>query len=205
MVTLLPAGTDQAVALLRGGGVGAFPTDTVYGLGCSPLLPGAVERVFRLKRRPPTQPLPLLLADREQIEMAVASVPPLATKLMDAFWPGGLTLVLPRSPRIPETVSAGGRGVGVRLPDHPLPRALARGLGTPIVGTSANICGQPSPRTAAEVRGQLGEGVDFIIDGGPCPGGVESTVVDLTGEPRLLREGAIPRREIERVLGCALL
>lgn len=169
------------------------------------MLPGAVERVFRLKRRSPTQPLPLLLADREQIEMAVASVPPLATRLMDAFWPGALTLVLPRSPLVPASVCGGGQGVGVRVPDHPVPRALARGLGVPIVGTSANISGQPSPRTAAEVREQLGEGVDFIIDGGPCPGGVESTVVDLTGEPRLLREGAIPRPEIERVLGCALL
>jgi L-threonylcarbamoyladenylate synthase len=124
---------------------------------------------------------------------------------MDAFWPGALTLVLPRAPLIPESVTGGGQGVAVRIPDHPVPRALAQGLGVPVVGTSANITGRPSPLTADDVREQLGDGVDFVIDGGRCPGGVESAVVDLTGEPRLLREGAIPRLRIEEVLGCALL
>lgn len=205
MITLLPTGIDRALAVLRGGGVGAFPTDTVYGLGGSPLLSGAVERIFRLKRRPRSQPLPLLLADRDQIGMVAAAVPPMAAKLMDRFWPGALTLVLPRSPLIPEAVVGGGQGVAVRIPDHPVPRALAAGLGVPVVGTSANTTGRPSPLTAGDVWDQLGDGVDFVIDGGRCPGGVESTVVDLTGEPRLLRQGAIPRQRIEEVLGCALL
>lgn len=204
MITLLPTGIDRALAELRGGGIGAFPTDTVYGLGGSPLLPEAVERIFRLKRRPRAQPLPLLLAGRDQIEMVAATVPPLAWKLIDVFWPGALTLVLPRAPLIPATVAGKGQGVAVRIPDHPVPRALAQGLGVPVVGTSANITGRPSPLTAGDVREQLGDGVDFVIDGGRCPGGVESTVVDFAGEPRLLREGAIPRQRIEEVLGCAL-
>ncbi len=204
MITLLPTGIERALDVLRGGGVGAFPTDTVYGLGGSPLLAEAVERIFRLKRRPRSQPLPLLLANREQIEMVAAAVPTLAWKLIEGFWPGALTLVLPRAPLIPEAVVGGGQGVAVRIPDHPVPRALARGLGVPIIGTSANITGRPSPLTAGDVRDQLGDGVDFVIDGGRCPGGVESTVVDLTGEPRLLREGAIPRQRIEEALGCAL-
>ncbi len=169
------------------------------------MLPAAVERIFRLKRRPRSQPLPLLLADRDQIDMVALAVPPMAVRLMDRFWPGALTLVLLRASHIPESVTAGGQGVAVRIPDHPVPRVLAQGLGVPIVGTSANITGRPSPLTAGDVRDQLGDGVDFVIDGGCCPGGVESTVVDLTGEPSLLREGAIPRQRIEEVLGCALL
>ncbi len=204
MITLLPTGIDRALDVLRGGGVGAFPTDTVYGLGGSPLLAEAVERIFRLKCRPRSQPLPLLLANREQIEMVAAAVPPLAWKLIEGFWPGALTLVLSRAPLIPEAVVGGGQGVAVRIPDHPVPRALARGLGVPIIGTSANVTGRPSPLTAEDVRDQLGDGVVFVIDGGRCPGGVESTVVNLAGEPRLLREGAIPRQRIEEALGCAL-
>jgi L-threonylcarbamoyladenylate synthase len=148
--------------------------------------------------------MPLLLSGKEQLEIAVAEVPYLAWRLADKFWPGALTLVLRRASRIPPIVAGGGPGVAVRVPDHPVPRSLAEGMGVPIVGTSANITGRPSPTTAAEVQEQLGDGVDFIIDGGPCPVGVESTVIDLTGVPRLLREGAIPRVDIERVLGCDL-
>jgi L-threonylcarbamoyladenylate synthase len=148
--------------------------------------------------------MPLLLSGKEQLEIAVAEVPSLAWRLVDKFWPGALTLVLRRASRIPPVVTGGGPGVAVRVPDHPVPRSLAGGMGVPIVGTSANITGRPSPTTAAEVQEQLGDGVDFIIDGGPCTVGVESTVIDLTGGPRLLREGAIPRVDIERVLGCVL-
>ncbi|MDP6511091.1 MAG: L-threonylcarbamoyladenylate synthase [Dehalococcoidia bacterium] len=204
MITLLPSGIDPALLMLWGGGVGSFPTDTVYGLGGSSLLVEAVERVFRLKRRSLSHPMPLLLSGKEQLEIAVAEVPYLAWRLADKFWPGALTLVLRRASRIPPIVAGGGPGVAVRVPDHPVPRSLAEGMGVPIVGTSANITGRPSPTTAAEVQEQLGDGVDFIIDGGPCPVGVESTVIDLTGVPRLLREGAIPRVDIERVLGCDL-
>jgi L-threonylcarbamoyladenylate synthase len=204
MITLLPSGTDRALTVLRGGGVGSFPTDTVYGLGGSSLLVEAVERVFSLKRRSLSHPLPLLLSGKEQLDMVAAEVPPVTWRLVHRFWPGALTLVLRRASRIPAIVTGGGPGVAVRVPDHPVPRSLAEGMGVPIVGTSANITGRPSPTTAAAVQEQLGDGVDFIIDGGPSPLGVESTVIDLTGVPRLLREGAIPRIYIERVLGCAL-
>jgi len=193
---------ERGVSILKQGGLVAFPTDTVYGLGAGANLCRAVERVYRVKGRPPNMALPLLLADVAQIRDVARPVPPLAWLLADNFLPGALTLVLPRSGSVPDIVTAGGQTVAVRIPAHPVPVALARGLGTPIVGTSANLSGQPSALTAAEVCAQFGERVDLVIDGGRCPGGRESTIVDITGEtPLLLREGAISGEELARVCG----
>jgi len=190
------------IEVLRGGGVVAFPTDTVYGLGASVFGRKGVERVFRVKERPPHLPLPVLVADVSDLAGLVAEVPKLALKLAEHFWPGGLTLVLRRGPLAPPWVTAGGETVAVRIPDHPLALALVRGLGAPLTGTSANRSGQPSPVTAAEVRQQLGDRVDLFMEGGRPPRGLESTVLDISGAaPRLLREGTIARLELERAIG----
>jgi L-threonylcarbamoyladenylate synthase len=196
-----PETIESATQILRKGGIVAFPTDTVYGLGGHAFLESAAARIFQAKRRPPHLPLPLLLADISDISLVAERVSPIAQFLAERFWPGGLTLVLPKAPRVPASVSGGTSTIAVRVPGHPVPRALARGLGAPLIGTSANLSGQPSPVTAQQVEEQLGDSVDLIIDGGPCPGGVESTVLDLTGdEPMILREGAVSRHELERAI-----
>lgn len=191
---------EDGISILRQGGLVAFPTDTVYGLGASANLPQAVEKVYRVKQRPRDRALPLLLADISQISEVAYPVSQVAWRLARAFLPGALTLVLPKSKSVPDIITAGGKTVAVRVPAHPIPVALARGLGTPIVGTSANISGQPSPLTAGEVSIQFGNKMEIIIDGGRCPGGKESTVVDVTGEvPVMLREGAIAREKLRQV------
>ena len=193
----------KGVSILKQGGVIAYPTDTVYGLGASAYLPEAVKRVFEVKKRPLNMPLPLLLADESQLTEVTEELPPVARLLIKEFLPGALTLVLPKSASVHDIVSGGGYTVAVRIPAHPVPVALAGGLGAPLVGTSANLSGRPSPLTAEEVDSQLGGEVDLIIDGGKCPGGKESTVVDLSGEkPVILRQGAIPQEEIERITGA---
>ena len=192
----------RAVAILKKGGIVAFPTDTVYGLGANPLNAQAVAAIYKVKKRPPNLPLPLLLAEKSDLLKVASVVPEIAWQLAERFLPGGLTLVLRKSPWVPSSVTAGGDTVAVRIPNHPITIALIRGLGTPIVGTSANLSGRPSPVTTEEVRQQLGNEVDFIIDGGRCPGGTESTVLDVTGKvPVLLREGAIPRAELTKLCG----
>jgi L-threonylcarbamoyladenylate synthase len=197
---------EQGISILRKGGLVAYPTDTVYGLGAAMNHPQAVQRIFLAKGRPSNLPLPLLLADVAQIADVADSVPPSAQCFLRNFFPGGLTLVLPKSRAVPSLVTGGGDTVAVRVPDHPVPVALIKGLGVPIVGTSANRSGQPSVMTAAEVAQQLGNRVDLIIDGGRCPGGKESTIVDVTGEiPVILREGAISREELERVCGHIII
>ena len=191
---------EEAIAVLKQGGLVAYPTDTVYGLGASADLPQAVERVYQVKQRPRNTALPLLLADVSQISDVACPVPQVAWRLARAFLPGALTLVLPKSESVPGIVTGGGDTVAVRVPAHPVPVALVRGVAAPIVGTSANISGQPSPVTAEEVSVQFEGKIEFIINGGRCPGGKESTVVDVTGEvPRVLREGAISKAEIRRI------
>ena len=144
----------------------------------------------------------MLLADASQVTRIAETVPPIAWLLIDSFLPGALTIVLSRSNSVPDIITAGGKTVAVRIPAHPVPVALIEGLGTPIVGTSANLSGQPSPLTADEVYSQLGDKIDLIIDGGRCPGGSESTIVDVTGEtPVVQREGTISREELEQVCG----
>jgi L-threonylcarbamoyladenylate synthase len=196
---------QQGIEVLRRGGLVAFPTDTVYGLGASALIDSAVERVYEVKGRRRHLALPLLLADVADLSKAAREVPELAWKLAGRFLPGGLTLVLWKAAWVSKVISGGGETVAVRIPNHPVPLALIRGLGSPLTGTSANPSGKPSPLTAEEVRHYLGPSLGLIIDSGRCPGAIESTVVDLTGErPRLLREGAVPRRDLEAVCGTAL-
>jgi L-threonylcarbamoyladenylate synthase len=192
----------EGIRILKRGGLVAFPTDTVYGLGAAITIQSAVARVYQVKQRPPNMALPLLLSDISQIDEVAGPLTPMARRLITAFLPGALTLVLCKTKTVPDFVTAGQSTVAIRVPAHPVPVALARGLGAPIVGTSANMSGQPSPLTAEEVRAQLGDKIDLVIDGGPSWGNKESTIVDVTGEtPVVLREGAISREELKRVLG----
>jgi L-threonylcarbamoyladenylate synthase len=191
---------EQGIFILKQGGLVAFPTDTVYGLGASIDNQQAVERVYRVKKRPQGLALPLLLAHTSQISEVAESVPPVAWLLADSFLPGALTLILYKSKSVPDIITAGGITVAVRVPAHPIPVALIEGLGEPVVGTSANLSGKPSSVTAEDVHSQFGDKIDLIINGGRCPGGRESTIVDLTrGKAVILREGAISREEIEQV------
>ena len=191
---------NRAIVILKRGGVVAYPTDTVYGLGAGMTSLAAVERIFRVKDRPKGIALPLLVADAAQIRQVARSIPEVAWCLIETFMPGALTIVLLKLDSVPDIVTAGGGTVAVRIPDHPVPLAIIAGLGKPIVGTSANLSGHPSALTAAEVQAQLGDRVDMIIDGGKCPGGIESTVVDLTTEtPVIRRAGAIPLELLRHV------
>ena len=193
---------ERGISILKQGGLVAYPTDTVYGLGASASLPQAVKRVYEVKERPQNLALPLLLADASQITEFAESVPPIAWLLIHKFLPGALTLVLPKSNSVADVITAGGTTIAIRIPAHPVPIALVKGLGTPIVGTSANLSGKPSPLTVEEVYSQLDDKPDLIIDGGRCLGGKESTVVDVTGEiPVVLREGAISKEELKQVCG----
>jgi L-threonylcarbamoyladenylate synthase len=194
-----------AVDVLKQGGLVAYPTDTVYGLGADPLNKEAVARIYEVKNRPHNSPLPLLLADKSDLLKVALVVPEIAWQLVEQFWPGGLTLVVKKSSLVPDRITAGGDTVAVRMPDHLVTIALIKGLGNPIVGTSANLSGKPSPVTAEEVGKQLRNKVDLIIDGGRCPGGIESTVVDVSGtSPAIVREGAVPREDIAKVCGPLL-
>jgi len=193
---------EEGISILKRGGIVAFPTDTVYGLGACASNQQAVERVYTIKERPQNMALPLLLADTSQISGIADTVPEVAWLLVRHFLPGALTLVLPKANSLPDIVTGGGITVAIRIPAHPIPVALAEGLGTPIVGTSANLSGKPSALTADEVYAQFGDSIDLVIDGGRCPGGRESTIVDVTGEtPVILREGAIARKELKQVCG----
>lgn len=197
---------DKGISVLRQGGTVAYPTDTVYGLGACSTIREAVERIYQVKERPRDMALPLLLADISQITEVAESVPPVAWQLIHNFLPGALTLVLPKSESVPDIITAGGETIAVRIPDHPIPIALIRGLGTPLVGTSANLSGRSSPLTAAEVYSQFGDKIDLIIDGGRCSGSRESTVVDVTGEtPVVLREGALSIEELKQVYSSIIL
>ncbi len=177
----------------------AFPTETVYGLGASAFDGEAVERLYEVKGRPPYQPLTVHLASREDIPLVAKEIPPLAYPLLEAFFPGPLTLVLPKKENIPPWITRE-EGVGVRCPNHPIALALIEQAG-PLVAPSANISGAISPTDAKMVERQLGGRIDCIIDGGRTPLGVESTVLSLIGEPTILRLGAITKEEIETTIG----
>jgi len=197
-------GRAAAVAVLRRGGVVALPTDTVYGICVALDTPGGVERLFEVKRRPPDKGIMLLLEELHQAP-AIGVITAAAEALAIACWPGGLTVVVPqRDDRpLPGALTAGTSTIGLRVPDHPSPRALAGGVG-PLPTTSANVSGLPEARDAAEIQAQLGNAIDLILDGGPAHGGPASTVVDCTGElPRVLRVGAVPLAEVARILEAA--
>ena len=195
-----PLALPRALEILQSGGLVAFPTDTVYGLGALAFDGIAVESIYAAKDRPVEKAIPVLIGDADDLAKVSAEVPEIALKLAARFWPGPLTLVVPKHPDLPEAVSATAT-VGVRIPDHPVARALLR-LAGPMAVTSANLSGQPSPSTAREVFDQLGGRIALIIDGGRTPGGIPSTVVDCVGaEPKVLREGPISKGEILAVSG----
>lgn len=187
----------RAAAVLRAGGIVAYPTDTVYGLGADIYNAEAVRKVFLAKSRPLTLPLPILIADTADISQLVDSLPPTAVTLMHKFWPGGLTIIFNKAPGLHSLALANSSKVAVRLPEHPLTRKLIALAGNPIVGTSANLHGREPALTAAKVKAQLGSSVDFIVAGGTCPGGIESTIIDVTVDPPvILRPGMLPQHTI---------
>jgi L-threonylcarbamoyladenylate synthase len=195
-----PSAFDAALEVLCHGGVVAFPTDTVYGVGAHAFRPEAVRQLYVAKNRPAEKAIPLLIASADDLLLVAAEVSEIARRLAVHFWPGGLTLVVPRHPRVPGAVSSGPT-VAVRVPDHPVPLALIAALGAPLAATSANLSGQPSPITAGQVDSQLRGRIALVLDGGPCPGGVPSTVVDVTVDPPvILRHEAISTETIRSVL-----
>jgi L-threonylcarbamoyladenylate synthase len=194
-----PQAFSKALAVLQTGGLVAFPTDTVYGVGALAFNSAAVQAIYLAKDRPVEKAIPVLIADATDLLKVSLEVPALASRLAACFWPGALTLVVTKHPDLPDAVSATDT-VGVRIPDHPVARALLRVAG-PLAVTSANLSGQPSPSTAREVYEQLGGRIVLIIDGGTTPGGVPSTVVDCVGaEPQVLREGPVTKEQIQSCL-----
>ena len=198
------AGIASAVERLRRGGVVALPTDTVYGIAVDLSTPGGIERLFEVKRRPPDKGIMLLLADAAQAP-TIGVMGPAAVALGAACWPGGLTVVVPQRPDVPlpAALTGGAATIGLRVPDHATPRALAAAVG-PLPTTSANRSGLPEGRDATEIATQIGDDIDLILDGGPALGGPPSTVVDCTGErASILRSGAIAPARIAAILDDA--
>lgn len=197
-MSVLQREIEKGVKILQRGGVIAFPTDTVYGLGADAFNSTAVERIYEIKNRPKYQQFPLLIADVKRLTVLAKLIPEIAWFLARRFWPGGLTLVLSKKDSVPAYLALGST-IAVRIPNHPVCLALIQYLGNPIIGTSANISGQPAALTAEEVGQQLGGKIDLIINGGKCPGGKESTIVDITREPPvILRQGIVPSHEIDK-------
>ena len=191
---------QDAAACLEGGGLVAFPTETVYGLGALALDEQAVARIFAAKGRPASDPLIVHLHEPAQVAPLVAEFPPLAERLAGEFWPGPLTLVLPKSDRVPDNVTAGGTTVALRIPNHPVALALLAAVDAPIAAPSANRFGRLSPTRAEHVLSELGGRIDMLLDGGPTGYGLESTVLDLTSKPaRILRPGAITWEQLQRI------
>jgi len=192
----------RAAALLRAGELVAFPTETVYGLGANALDEGAVRRIYEVKGRPPSSPLIVHVDSVAMARTLVSAWPPAADLLAARWWPGPLTLVVPKTPAVPDCVTAGLPTVGLRVPAHPVALALIKAAGIPLAAPSANRFTQLSPTTAEHVRRALGNRVSMILDGGPCDVGIESTVVSLAGpRPVLLRAGILSREELESVAG----
>lgn len=197
-------GTDAALAarLLAAGELVAFPTETVYGLGADARDPKAVGRIFDVKGRPHNHPLIVHLAGVEHLDRWAGEVPVEARMLADAFWPGPLTMILPRATDVPDAVTGGHTTVGLRVPDHPLALEMLAEFGSGVAAPSANRFGRVSPTTAGHVLADLGADVAYVLDGGPCRVGVESTIVDLSGdEPEVLRPGGVGFDRLSEVLG----
>lgn len=193
---------EEAAAWLRCGGLAAFPTETVYGLGADAENPSAVACVFAVKGRPAGHPLIVHIRNAAQLDRWAVGIPAVAWRLAKRFWPGPLTLILKRSARAPDIVTGGQDTVGLRVPDHPVALALLDAFGGGIAAPSANRFGRVSPTVAAHVCEELGEAVDCILDGGPCRIGIESTILDLSGaRPRLLRPGAVAPEALAEILG----
>lgn len=193
---------DRAAAIIKSGGTVAFPTETVYGLGADGLNPDAVLKVFEAKKRPVGNPLSLLVHSREDVEKVARNIPENAFRLMDAFWPGPLTIILEKNDIVPAITSGNLPSIGVRMPDHKIPLELIKRAGTPLAAPSANLSGKPSPSLAAHVISDLTGRIDAILDAGEASIGLESTVIDMTVKPPVvLRPGAISIDELESVIG----
>lgn len=197
--TIAPSDNDDwiqyAAEVFASGGLVAFPTDTVYGLGADPFQPDAVVKIYQVKKRPADKSIPVLLGAREDLSKVVRKVPAAAAKLMQAFWPGALTLVLEKQPAIPTVVSST-HTIGVRIPDHQIAQQLLRSVG-PLAVTSANLSGEPEANEATQVLDQIGGSFDLLIDAGRTAGARPSTVVDCTIQPVvIIREGPVSREEI---------
>lgn len=194
---------EEAAHAIRSGGVAAFPTETVYGLGADVFRPDAVEQIFKIKGRPQSNPLIAHIANAEQLDLLAAVVPDKARRLIAAFWPGPLTIVLPKCDTVPNIVTGGHPTVAIRMPAHPIALELIRRCGTALAAPSANRFTCTSPTTARHVQEQLANKCPVIIDGGACRVGVESTVISFTGPvPIILRPGGVPNEEIEQLIGC---
>src|SRR5438270_1210329 len=191
----------EAARLIESGRLVAFPTETVYGLGANALDAAAVARIFEVKGRPSTSPLIVHVDSMEMARGLAREWPPAAETLARAYWPGPLTLIVPKRPEVPDIVTAGLDTVGLRMPRHPLALELIRAAGVPVAAPSANRFTELSATTADHVRQSLGDAVDCVLDGGPTQVGIESTVISLAGPPVLLRPGMISREEIEALIG----
>ena len=196
-VEVLQGELERGVQALRNGGVVAFPTDTLYGLGADVFNPAALRKVFDIKERPEGLALPVLIDSWEQFEMVVDDVTPVAKALTDRYWPGPLTLIVTKAVTVPDLLTAGASTVAVRMPDHPVPRSLARLFGGPITGTSANRSGDADLKSLEELTAQLGDKVDYVVGSGPEPVGTASTIVDITEDcPKLIRQGVVPFEDV---------
>ena len=192
---------QEAAAIIQQGGVVAFPTRCLYGLGADALNPEAVDRVVRIKQRPADNPILVLIDTRQWLKNLVTRIPPASETLMQAFWPGRLTLVFAAQENLPHQLTAGSAKIGVRIPGHAVAVALVKQVGRPITGTSANVSGHPGCRRVPDLDPQIAAKVDGVLDGGTLESGVGSTVIDVTEDPpRILREGQISADQIGRVL-----
>ncbi len=206
LLSATPENIAQAAAIIRRGGLVAFPTETVYGLGANALDADAVAGIFTAKERPSHDPLIVHLSGLDQLPRVARAVSPVAQTLAEAFWPGPLTLVLPKQPAVPVLVTSGLDTVAVRVPDHPVAQALLQAAGVPIAAPSANRFGHTSPTTAQHVWHDLHDRIDAILDGGPTPIGVESTVLDVSSTPpRILRPGGVTAEMLAAVIGPVVL
>ena len=193
---------SDAVAALRAGALIVFPTETLYGLGADALNFAAVEKVFQLKGRDPTNPFPVIVSDRAMLDQLVAAISPLAEKLMDHFWPGPLTLVLPARADIPPQLVNATGGIGVRISSHPIATEIVRALGRPLTATSANPSGQAGARTIAQAKDYFSGKIDIFVDGGELASITGSTVAQVTASNvKIIRAGEIAKRELEKVVG----
>jgi L-threonylcarbamoyladenylate synthase len=191
----------EARGVLKGNGIIAVPTDTFYALAANPFQEAALSRLFALKQRPPEKPVLLLVDGLPMLEQLAGQVPHPARRLMERFWPGPLTIILPSLPHLPRLLTASTGNIGVRQPGHLITRRLITALGYPVTGTSANLSGRPPLTRSARVAEEFGEQVDLILEAGDCPGGLPSTIVDVSGSfPRLVRSGAVTTGKLAEVV-----
>ena len=203
--SILSTSTNRAVEILRSGGVIALPTDTLYGISANALDADAAAKVFTVKGREERSPLPIFVSDAGDIFRYGRDVPDVAVRLAELFWPGKLTIVVGKTDRIPSVVSGGYDTVGLRIPDHPIPREIVRELGVPITATSANVSGKPPLTSASDVVAELGSRLGLVFDGGLLSPSLPSTVIDVTANPpRILREGAVSQSSIRELAGIPL-